>query len=246
MQNRPLRIAFAGRHVGRGDFPRHHHDVWELVYVSDGAVVTYQEDCPHRLTPGMVLVNPPGVVHHDVFVRPYHLIYLFVEGSVLERCGRILYDSPDQSLGRVFDNILREWGESRADREAMLGVLAAQLELLILRQPEERRGSERESWLIEAERLLRDSVGAPMTLEEVAERVGVSRSWLHHAFKQAYGRSPHEHVSRLRLEKALALLRLSSHTVAFIAEECGYASGSHLTTHLKKVTGQSPTRIREA
>jgi len=246
MQKRPLSIVFAGLHEGRGDFPLHHHEVWELVYVCEGAVITIQDGEPIHLTPGMVLVNPPRVLHGDVFLRHYRLIYLFVEGAAAETCGRVVYDDAEQAFGRVFDAVLREWSAQLSGRDGMLRALASQLEILLQRRSIERPTSERDHCLIEAERLLRLSVGAPVTLDEVAEHVGVSRSWLYQAFREAYGSSPHEYVSRLRLEKALALLRHSSHKMAFVAEECGYASGSHLTHHVRKVTGLCPREVRES
>ncbi len=246
MQERPLSIVFAGLHEGRGDFPPHHHEVWELVYVCDGAVVTIQGGEPIHLTPGMILVNPPRVVHQDVYLRPYRLIYLFVEGTVVETCDRLLYDDSGQAHGKVFDAVLREWNAQFSSRDEMLGSLALQLEILIGRSSSEGAPSDRDRCLIEAERLLRLSVGAPVALEQVAAQIGVSRSWLYQAFRQAYGCSPHAHVSRLRLEKALALLRHSSHKIVFVAEECGYASASHLTHHVRSATGLSPSEIRES
>ncbi len=243
MQKRPLSILYAGLHEGRGDFPLHHHEVWELVYVCDGAVVTVQGGEPIHLAPGMILVNPARTPHRDVFLRPYRLVYLFVEGSVVEACGRVVYDDAEGAFGRVFDAVLREWNARLPERDEMLRALASQIEILLLR---DRPPVEGDAPLIEAERLLRLSLAAPLTLDEVAERVGVSRSWLSAAVRRAYGRSPHEHVSRLRLEKALALLRHSSHKMAFVAEECGYASGSHLTHHVRKATGLSPSQVREA
>jgi len=246
MQKCPLSIVYAGLHQGRGDFPLHHHEVWELIYVCDGAVVTIQGGEPIHLTPGMILVNPPLVLHGDVYLRPYRLIYLFVEGSAVETCGHLMYDDAEQAFGKVFDAVLREWNAHLPGREAMLRSLAAQLDILIERRSAGGPSSERDRCLIEAESLLRLSVGAPLTLDEIAEQVGVSRSWLYQAFRETYGRTPHEFVLGLRLDKALALLRHSSHKMAFVAEECGYASGSHLTHHVRKVTGLNPSEIRES
>ncbi len=246
MEDLPLRVAFAGLHVGRGDFPAHYHEVWELVYVRDGAVVTHQAGEPLHLASGMVLVNPAFVPHRDVYLRPYHLIYLFVEGASVEACERIVYDDPERTLGRVFEAILAEWNAQAPDGAAMLDLLAAQLEILLRRRSRACPASPREAPLIEAERLLRGSVGAPQTLERIARQVGVSRSWLCREFKRAHGKAPYEHVAQLRLEKALALLRLSSHKAAFIAEECGYASASHLASYVKKATGLTPSQIRNA
>lgn len=246
MQNRPLKVLFAGFHNGTGNFPAHYHEVWELIYVCDGAVTTFQEHRPIHLTPGMILVNPPGVKHWDVFIRPYHLIYLFVEGSILDHSERVAYDDPDRAFGRVFETILREWDATSLAREEMLQLLAAQLEILFRRTTVEQPSEEGDRCLIEAERLLRMSIATPLTLSEVAKRIGVSRSWLHNAFKQAFGVSPHEYAARIRLEKALALLRHSSHKIAFIASECGYASGGHLTNDVRKATGLNPTGIRTA
>lgn len=245
MLDRSLSIVFAGYHVGNGGFPRHCHEVWEAIYVCDGSVITDQDGQAIHLSPGMVLINPPGVVHSDTYVRPYHLIYLFVEGSALESSQRVLDDESNQPIRQVFEAVLREWGDNRPDRDVMLQALGCQLAILIGRANARTVETGLDARLVEAESILRSSIGEPIALNDLARRIGASRSWLHQAFSQAYGKSPREYLAQLRLEKALALLRHSSHTVAFIGLECGYASGSHLTHHVRQATGMSPSEIRK-
>lgn len=242
-----LKIKFAGFHNGRDDMPSHAHDTWEIVYQFTGSVITVQEDQPYAMSPGMMLINPARVPHHDVYQIPYELIYLFVEGEVLAKCDRLLWDDKDRSFGRTFELILKEWLRPGAYRGEMLDALGAQLEILLLRQLKaEKVSSPRDVRVITAEKLMRTSHGTPLTVEEICQQTGVSRTWLFRAFRDAYGCTPHEYLEKVRLERAVALLRHSTHTVSYIALDCGYCSTSHFTNHVKKTMGKTPTQIRAA
>jgi AraC-like DNA-binding protein len=246
LQDCPLSVVFAGLHIGNSDFPPHHHEVWELIYQLDGTVTTVQGERHFNMRPGMILVHPPGVIHSDRFEQPYRLIYLFVRGAILASCKTVLYDDGSRSFGQAFEAVLREWNCRGLRREEMLRGLSLQLEILLERDALQQRAPGSQKWLVEAERILRNSVADPVSLERVAKQVDVSRSALHEAFKKTYGRTPGEYVAQLRLEKALSMLRHSSHKVSFIAAECGYASTSHLSNHVKKATLRSPRSIRTA
>lgn len=243
-----MQIRYGGFHDGDGDFPPHKHDTWEIVYQYSGSVTVVQNGVSFDMSPGMMIVHPEGAIHQDIYSAYYELIYLFVEGEVLSECDTILYDDADRSFGALFEVALREYLGKSPFRTEMLANLAAQLELLIRRQMASRTVPRHESHadprLLAATQILRNSVTSPVSVDEVCDRIGVSRTWLYESFRAAHHCSPHEFLNRLRLERALALLRHSSLKIGFIAAECGYCSTSHLTNHVKRVTGHTPREIR--
>jgi AraC-like DNA-binding protein len=63
-------------------------------------------------------------------------------------------------------------------------------------------------------------------------------------FRKALGISPHQYVLRRRVERAKLLLAETDWSVSAIAFEVGFAGGSHLGLHFKRVTGMSPSQFR--
>jgi AraC-like DNA-binding protein len=81
-------------------------------------------------------------------------------------------------------------------------------------------------------------------LEELLGIAHMSRSNLMRVFKAATGQSPIEYLIRLRIQKAMALLRNTDLTVTEIAIEVGFNDSNYFTRQFRKVHGQSPRRFR--
>ena len=78
------------------------------------------------------------------------------------------------------------------------------------------------------------------TLQELAERVGMSRSTFALKFKETVGESPMEYLTRWRMLLAGDKLMNSSDPVSVIALALGYESESAFSTAFKRVMGCSP------
>jgi AraC-like DNA-binding protein len=78
------------------------------------------------------------------------------------------------------------------------------------------------------------------TLQELAERVGMSRSSFALKFKATVGTSPMEYLTRWRMLLAGDRLTNSSDPVSAIAGSLGYESESAFSTAFKRVMGCSP------
>jgi AraC-like DNA-binding protein len=78
------------------------------------------------------------------------------------------------------------------------------------------------------------------TLQELAERVGMSRSNFALKFKQTVGSAPMEYLTRWRMMLAGDKLTNSSDPISVIATALGYESESAFSTAFKRVMGCSP------
>ena len=78
------------------------------------------------------------------------------------------------------------------------------------------------------------------TLQELAERLGMSRSIFALRFKQTVGTSPMEYLTRWRMLLAGDKLRHSDDPISVIALSLGYESESAFSTAFKRVMGCSP------
>lgn len=83
-----------------------------------------------------------------------------------------------------------------------------------------------------------------LPLSSLAKRVGLSPFHFHRKFGAYFGESLHQHIKRLRLERAAFSLSCGSKPVREIARESGYKTVSAFSHAFSGFAGQSPTRYR--
>tara|TARA_R100000306_G_C4358911_1_gene134241 strand:+ start:339 stop:1232 length:894 start_codon:yes stop_codon:yes gene_type:complete len=92
---------------------------------------------------------------------------------------------------------------------------------------------------------LSDHLDAPVSIDDLAARAGMSRAAFHRRFKQATRMAPVQFVKSMRLNKA-AMKIASGATVNAAAQEVGYVSPSQFSREFKRHYGQSPRQWAEA
>lgn len=84
----------------------------------------------------------------------------------------------------------------------------------------------------------------PISVEGVADRVGLSRRTLDRRFEQALGQSPARVILRVRLEEARRLLRDGAITVARVALLAGFRDQRRLDECFRREFGTTPIAYR--
>jgi AraC-like DNA-binding protein len=83
------------------------------------------------------------------------------------------------------------------------------------------------------------SLGDPLSLEQMASEVHMSKCHLVRCFQNAIGVPPHRYRTLLRLQRARRLLE-SGLSVAEVADATGFADAPHLTRSFREWLGVSP------
>ena len=81
-------------------------------------------------------------------------------------------------------------------------------------------------------------------MEELSQRLGVSKSHLVRTFTAAVGVSPGRYLTTVRIEAAMRLLLHREYTLDVIASLCGFSGANYLCRVFKKETGKSPAQWR--
>jgi AraC-like DNA-binding protein len=87
---------------------------------------------------------------------------------------------------------------------------------------------------------LHDESAHPPRLPELARFAGVSPFHLLRVFRDCFGETPHDYVSRLRIERAKLLLR-SGHSVTEACLEVGFTGLGSFSSRFKSLVGVSPS-----
>ena len=86
----------------------------------------------------------------------------------------------------------------------------------------------------------------PISVEEIAAYVGVSRSTLFREFRRVIGIPPKEYLEQFRIRRASFLLRTTDLTIGSVSTSVGYDNGLYFSKAFKKLTGQTPSAYRRA
>ena len=88
--------------------------------------------------------------------------------------------------------------------------------------------------------IIRQSLSETVTLDEIAEQVGISKYHLCREFKAFTGKTIVQMTNLIRCTEAKRMLETGS-SVSEAAEACGYESGSYFTRMFKKQIGKLPS-----
>ncbi|AKU97854.1 Transcriptional regulator, AraC family [Labilithrix luteola] len=93
---------------------------------------------------------------------------------------------------------------------------------------------------------LADHFAEPLRIEELARRVGMSVSSLHHHFKAITAMSPLQYQKQLRLGEARRLILVEHLEVAHASFRVGYQSPSQFSREYARMFGKPPRRDLDA
>ena len=85
-----------------------------------------------------------------------------------------------------------------------------------------------------------------ISVEALAQLVGLSPFHFSRMFKQTTGMPPHQFVTRERITRAQQLIRETSRSFIEVALDVGYTSPSHFAQIFRRVAGVTPTKFRSA
>ncbi|MDR2187335.1 MAG: AraC family transcriptional regulator [Azonexus sp.] len=87
---------------------------------------------------------------------------------------------------------------------------------------------------------INDNLAADLSLNQLAQTVGLSRAQFSQRFKATALMTPHQFVTLRRIKEARKLLARHDADFALIALTCGFADQSHFTAAFKRIVGLTP------
>lgn len=180
-------------------------------------------------------------------------------GPMLESLPRILRvplaDGPAAAwLTSLLHAATRESAATRPGGETVLAKLSELLFVEALRRyiellPEQETGwlaGLRDRFVGRALALLHERPGHAWTVEELAEKTGLSRSALAQRFTDILGQGPMQYLTRWRLTIAAQRLRSDTASLTSIAADSGYDSAAAFNRAFKRAFATTPAAWRRA
>ncbi len=98
--------------------------------------------------------------------------------------------------------------------------------------------------LTEAVALMEANIEEPLSTDDIAYYVGLSRRQLERLFKQYLNTVPSRYYLELRLNRARQLLQQTSKSIVQIGLSCGFSSGPHFSSTYRNHFGITPREER--
>ena len=92
---------------------------------------------------------------------------------------------------------------------------------------------------------IRQNYDRKLSLDDIAQHVYLSRSYLSSLFREESGQTLFSYINQVRVEKSKLFLMDPSYSLAETAALCGFEDQSYFTKVFRKITGISPKQYRD-
>ena len=129
---------------------------------------------------------------------------------------------------------------------ALLQILASMMEEHHILHPDATTNEyAHQVYLEHALSYIRDHQSEPIKVSDIAQHVGIDRSYLSTIFKHSLGLSPQEYLVQYRMDQACLMLQDPNRKISAIAQEVGYSDALAFSKIFRKYKGESPSAYRE-
>jgi len=223
-----------------------HKDNHELILVLHGSILTQIRGQTLHGQRNDVLFYPRGEPHTEQAVGDEPLETLFMGwrwrpgNDVLSNAWPLMVNDRN---GRI--NMLMQWmrelyfsNQSKENQRVYLLLDALLSEFEHLAQPPEHL-------LIEqAKAYIQHHLAEPISLDQIASQVGLSKYHFSHMFKRLTNQTPMTFLRHERVEAARSLLLSTPWSLQAIASQVGLVDEYHLSRVFRRVTGIAPSQLR--
>lgn len=143
-----------------------------------------------------------------------------------------------------FEQLLKFFGNADENHEKVLGYFYLILSCLIQTGTGGAVISE-ESLCKKAVFFIRHNYCYSIQISDVADYVGIDRTYLYRIFIHQLGMSPKQYINHFRLSEAKGMLYNTEYKITEIAYSCGYHDSSSFCRHFRRELGMSPAEYRK-
>ena len=100
------------------------------------------------------------------------------------------------------------------------------------------------SYISKAKEYIENNITQSFTLEDVANEIFISQTYLSHLFNNLTGMTYSSYVTSVKVDMAKRLLLTTDDSINDIAIKCGFNQAGYFATTFKKVVGVTPKQFR--
>lgn len=241
-------IIFVGRQLRTYSVMQHFHDDWELVYCTSGqGEFVFEQGDPIKYKKGDCIAIPPKVRHINHSEEGFTNIYLNISEATLPyRQAKKIVDETERQIYRSFAEASYYFNSDIPNKELVLSALGS----LIVSYLIVFLGKNNSSEVVEEIRknILQNFSDVNYELDKYLKSLPFSYDYLRKLFKKETGITPHEYLTRTRMNAAKMLLSGTSrydYSISETSEMCGFSEPLYFSRVFKKRFGCSPTQYAQ-
>lgn len=230
---------------GRQKYPPHTHTQYELIYYLEGEGVSRTAAGDIPISPGRILLVPPGYSHGTVSKNGFKLIA--VKGDFRNRFNfsepLAFYDNANRDALALTQMIYRN---RLSSDNYLLSLVDAYTHFVL-------KNLHPEDAVTVAVRKIADELSehfyrcglSPVTL---LKESGYAEDYIRAYFKKVMGKTPTEFLTTLRINHAVYMIETYQNalTLAEICERCGFTNYVYFSKKFKAQVGTSPKDYKNA
>lgn len=252
---------------------RHMHEFYELVYVREGYCLHHLQNSVSLAMEGDLLLIKPGITHQYTGNREckiYNCLFMkhAFEGTMFDRLMELPGmpqfftrqgdDFNQMHLGmaerKVIRDVLKQMNQESAELQsgyeirlqALLYCLMVDCSRFYVAHEGRQAGRDNYSGYVTGALRYIDEhyVRTTLSVQEIAEFVGISGDYLSRQFRKLAGIAVQEYVRRYRLSRAIISLQQGA-SVGEAAQRNGFHSIGYFSREFKKEMGMTPSAYKE-
>jgi len=258
-------LGFADYRFVNAALPNHYHNTMEVTVIIKGTQQYYVDDTAYILQGGDIIMTKPKECHgnNDLLQNVCQYLWFQLDMSpsaenflgLMQPYGDYLYQQMlryNHRIKKTDVNSLSKLQEiffslSSHDPGVKLNGYNRFLEFLIsifcsASCSETRTCS---SDIQAATDYIHSHIKDHLSIDVIANHVGLSNSRFLVKFKQELGITPHAYISSKKIDVAKDILKFTDTSITDIAFEYNFSSSNHFSTVFKRFTGYSPSEYRE-
>lgn len=212
-----------------------------------------------RLTPGHAFfVNIPS--NHTYYLpsdsEEWEFIHITLYGEevwrsyheIVKEHGNILRleDAayPNQLIFKLFDKAVHEEIKDAFESSSFAYTFIMELKRYLLHSTQSSKTIPES--ISDAIRYMQHHYSNPIILDDIVEASGLSKYHFSRLFQSIMQTSPMNFLTKIRLNKAIELMKDQNLTIEEIALRVGYSNGNYFTKVFKSIIGMSPGKYRNS
>ena len=233
---------------------------YQLLYIIEGQGIFHSATVPEaRLKAGDFFLLFPGEWHsyHPTGPTGWKKYWIGFKGDNIDRRVRAGFLAPTKPIYHVgysseiellykqaFEAAKREEAYSQQLMAGIVNHLIGMMYSLERNIELKSRNQNHVNMISRARMRIRESLESSLTIQQVAEEMGVSYSNFRKLFKEHTGLSPATYQQDLRLQRAKELLSTTSLSIKEIAYRLNFDSPDYFSAKFKSKTGRKPSDLR--
>ncbi|MBQ3629779.1 MAG: AraC family transcriptional regulator [Prevotella sp.] len=233
---------------------------YQMLYVVEGSGVFHSHNVKEaKLSEGDIFLLFPDEWHsyHPSAKTGWKKYWIGFRGYIMDDRVRAAFLSPTKPIYHVgyspeivhlykqaYDTAFEEAAYSQ---QLLAGIVNHLLGLMYMKERNivlMNRNQSHVDMIARARMRIRESLENPITIQQIAEDIGVSYSSFRKLFKEHTGFSPATYQQDLRLQRAKELLSTTDMSIKEIAYRLNFESPDYFSAKFKQKTGRKPSELR--